>query len=91
MALALYFAPASMTAEQYDDCMKRLDKAGAGKPAGRLYHACFGTGSTIQVFDIWDSQASFDAFGKVLMPILQQMGVDPGQPQIATVHNIVKA
>lgn len=91
MALAIYFAPASMTAQQYDDCIKRLEKAGAGKPAGRLYHACFGTGSKIQVFDVWDSQASFDSFGQVLMPILQQIGVDPGQPHIAPIHNILKA
>ena len=29
----------------------------------------------IQVFDIWESQADFDAFGPTLMPILTELGV----------------
>ena len=90
MALGIFFAPASMTTQQYDDCIKRLEKAGAGKPAGRLYHSCFGTGNKVQVFDVWESQAAFDSFGRTLMPILQQIGVDPGQPQVAPIHNIIK-
>ena len=44
MALGIYISPASMTAVQYDEIMARLDAAGAGQPAGRLYHSCFGTG-----------------------------------------------
>jgi len=90
MALGILFAPASLTAQQYDDCIDRLEKAGAGKPMGRHYHSCFGTGNKLQVFDVWESQAAFDSFGRVLMPILQQIGVDPGQPQIAPIHNIIK-
>ena len=90
MALGIYFAPASMTPEQYDDCIRRLEKAGAGKPPGRLYHACFGSGTKIQVFDVWESQAAFDKFGQTLIPILQQLGVEPGQPQVSTIHNIIK-
>jgi hypothetical protein len=34
------------------------------------------------VFDVWTSQAAFDKFGKTLMPILQQLGIDPGQPSV---------
>lgn len=90
MALGFFFAPASMTAQQYDDCIRRLEKAGAGKPAGRLYHSCFGTGNKLQVFDVWESQTAFDRFGQTLMPILQQIGIDPGQPQVAPIHNIIK-
>lgn len=90
MAIGVFFAPASMSAQQYDDAIQRLDKAGAGKPAGRQYHSCFGTGTKLQVFDVWESQAAFDTFGQTLMPILQQIGLDPGQPQIAPIHNIIK-
>ena len=89
MALALYFAPPSMSAAQYDEIMRRLKGAGAGNPAGRSYHACFGEGNKLQVFDVWDSQASFDAFGATLMPIFQQMGFDAGQPVSAVVQNVV--
>ena len=43
MALGFYFAPAAMTAEKYDECIKLLKKAGAGNPAGRTYHAAYKT------------------------------------------------
>ena len=79
-----------MTAQQYDETIKRLAAAGAGAPAGRLYHACFGEGGKLAVFDVWDSQASFDAFGQVLMPILNAIGIDPGQPDIVPIHNTIQ-
>jgi hypothetical protein len=40
------------------------------------------------VYDIWDSPESFQAFGEVLMPILAEVGVDPGQPAIMPVHKV---
>jgi hypothetical protein len=86
----MYFGSASFTPAQYDDAIKRLDEAGAAAPAGRLYHFALEAGGQIQVFDIWDSQESFEAFGETLMPILTGLGVDPGQPDIAPIHNIIK-
>ena len=88
MALALYFSP-MMTAQEYDTCIRKLEAAGAGTPAGRLYHACFGT-DKMAVFDVWDSQESFDRFGQTLMPIMKEIGVDPGQPQVMPIHNVIK-
>jgi len=88
MALAFYFSPTPvMTAQQYDECIKRLQKAGAGHPRGRVYHACFGTSESVAVFDVWTSQAAFEKFGQTLMPILHQLGVDPGQPRVMEIHN----
>ena len=90
MALAFYFAPKTpMSAQQYDECIKRLRKAGAGHPPGRVYHACFGSPEKLAVFDVWTSQAAFEAFGQTLMPIMQQIGVDPGQPSVMPVHNVI--
>ena len=89
MAISFYFAPESMSAEQYDDVTRRLAAAGQAAPAGRLYHVALSGGDGVQVFDVWDSQASFDAFGQTLMPILAEVGIDPGQPQVAEVHNII--
>jgi hypothetical protein len=89
MAIGVYIKAASMTAAQYDDIIGRLDAAGAGKPAGRLYHACFGSGDKLQVFDIWESQQAFDKFGETLMPILQEIGLDSGQPMVEPVHNLI--
>jgi hypothetical protein len=41
------------------------------------------------VFDVWDSQESFEAFGATLVPIMMELGADPGQPRVSPVHNII--
>ena len=89
MAIGIYFSPAAMSAAKYDECIKLLRKAGAGNPAGRSYHAAFGPKDKLMVFDVWTSQAAFDKFGKTLMPILQQLGIDPGQPAVMPVHKVI--
>jgi hypothetical protein len=90
MALAFYFSPPSlMTAAKYDECIARLKAAGAAHPRGRAYHACFGTSDSVAVFDVWTSQSEFEEFGKTLIPILQAIGVDAGQPMVAEVHNVI--
>ena len=78
-----------MSAAKYDECIKLLRKAGAGNPAGRSYHAAFGPKDNLMVFDVWTSQAAFDKFGKTLMPILQQLGIDSGQPSVMPVHKVI--
>lgn len=90
MALGIYFSPSSMTTAQYDECIKRLEAAGAGAPPGRLYHVSFTIEGQTRVFDVWDSMESFEKFGQTLMPILANLGVDPGQPSISEVHNIIE-
>ncbi len=89
MALGFYFTPSSFTPSTYDDAIARLEAAGAGAPAGRLYHVALETDGKIQVFDVWDSQESFEAFGATLLPIMAELGADPGQPQVSPVHNII--
>ena len=89
MAIGIYFSPAAMSAAKYDECIRLLRKAGAGHPPGRSYHAAFGSDDKLMVFDVWTSQAAFDKFGKTLMPILQQLGLDPGQPSVMPVHKVI--
>jgi hypothetical protein len=89
MALGFYFAPTSFTQARYDDAIKRLEAAGAGAPAGRICHVALEADGLIQVFDIWDSKESFEAFGKTLLPIMAELGTDPGEPQVMPVHNII--
>jgi hypothetical protein len=89
MALGFYFTPSGFTPAAYDEAVKRLAEAGAGAPPGRQYHVALETGGEIQVFDVWDSQESFDAFGQTLVPIMAEIGADPGQPMVSKVHNII--
>jgi len=90
MALSIYFRPKSMNTNQYDDVIKRLEKAGAGNPKGRLYHACFGSNGNLHVHDVWDTKENFDMFGQTLMPILKKVNVDPGEPEVKEIHNIIE-
>ena len=90
MPLAIYFHPEAMSAAQYDEIIKKLEAAGQGTPKGRTHHSTFGPEDHLMVYDVWDSQADFDAFGETLMPILGEMGVDPGQPDVMPIHNIIQ-
>ena len=82
MALGVYFSVEGMSRDKYDEVLRRLEAAGQGAPKGRLYHASFGPPERLQVFDVWDSPETFQAFGAVLMPILGELGIDPGQPNV---------
>ena len=90
-AIAALFTPVSMNAEQYDEIIRQLEAAGAGAPAGRLFHVAFGTGNNLRVLDLYDSPESFQAFGQTLMPILQKVGVEVGRPDVAPVQNVITA
>jgi hypothetical protein len=89
MAIGIYFVNSKFPADKYDDALSRLGAAGAGAPAGRTYHVALETDGEINVFDIWESQEAFDAFGATLMPILSELGVDPGTPMVAQVRNVI--
>jgi hypothetical protein len=90
VAIAAYFHTKDMTLEQYEEVHRRLDAAGEGGNPHRLHHSCFGEDGSLMVYDIWDSPETFEAFGAVLMPILAEMGVDPGEPAIMPVHKIIQ-
>ena len=62
-------------APKYDEVIRRLTAIGQRVPDGQLYHVCYGDTQRLQVIDIYQSQAQLDAFGAVLMPILQELGI----------------
>jgi hypothetical protein len=90
MALIAHFAPNNMDETRYAEVLRRLEAAGAGAPAGRLHHSCYGERSALRVTDVFDTPQSFEAFGRVLLPILAAVGVDAGPPEVLEVHNIIR-
>ena len=88
MAIATYFHPQSLTAQQYDEAIRELEAAGAATPAGRVHHSCFGSDNGLMVYEVWESPQAFEDYGSVLMPILQKLGIDPGTPDVMPVHNL---
>jgi hypothetical protein len=89
MVLTVAFSPTNLSTAKYDEVIRRLAAAGAGAPSGRLFHTCFGPPNQSRVVEVWTSQAQFDAFGAVLMPILKELGVDAGIPDIQPQHNSI--
>ena len=92
MSVVLRFTPTSLTAEQYDTVVRKLEESEGGfPPEGLDYHVCFGADGDLRVSEIWDSKERFDAFAERLMPILTEAGVGfSGPPEPFEVHNIVK-
>jgi hypothetical protein len=91
MALGFYITAKGFTQEKYDKTTAQLEEAGAGAPDGRISHVALETGGEIQVFDVWESQADFDAFGATLIPILTAAGIELNDPMVARVHNQITA
>ena len=85
MSVLIRFAPASLPslriASSY--CAAVNDA-----PDGRDYHVCFGEDGNLRVSEIWDSREQFAAFGERLMPILAEVGIDPGKPEFIEVHKV---
>jgi hypothetical protein len=79
-----------MTADQYDQTIAKLEGGDDFPPDGLEYHVCFGSDGSLAVSEIWESQEKFEAFGERLMPILEEVGIDPGEPAILEVHNQIK-
>jgi hypothetical protein len=90
MALGFYFRPDGFTPEKYDETIRQLEAAGAGAPEGRSLHVALEDEGKIFVFDVWESQESFEAFGAALLPIMGGLGVDPGAPMVARVRNVIE-
>ena len=90
MSVLIRFVPSALTAAQYDQTVSRLEAAGDFPPDGLDYHVCFGTEGTLRVSEIWDSRRQLEAFGERLMPVLAEVGIDPGEPEILEIHKIVK-
>ena len=89
MSIVARFSPVNLTTEKYNESVRRLEEAGAWPPDGLEYHVCFGSEGNLRVSEIWDSQEQFEAFGERLMPILAEVGIDPGELELLAVHNIV--
>jgi hypothetical protein len=90
MSVLIRFTPASLTAEQYDETIRKLESAGEWPPTGLDYHVCFGADGALRVSEIWDSQERLDAFGERLMPVLAEVGIEPGEPEVLEIHNIIR-
>jgi hypothetical protein len=90
MSILARFTPRSLTVQKYEEATRRLEESGDWPPDGLEYHVFFGPDDDLRVSEIWDSQEQLDAFGERLMPVLADVGIEPGEPELLEVHNIIK-
>jgi hypothetical protein len=90
MAIVVRFEVSGMSSDKYEEVHRRLDAAGQGSPAGRLYHASYGSPDNLQVIDVWESPESLAAFGGSLQPILGELGID-AVPRVEPAYRIIES
>jgi hypothetical protein len=89
MAIIVLFEVSGANASKYDQVIRRLTEIGLRVPDGQLYHVCYGDKEALQVVNVFESQAKFEAFGAKLGPILQAMGIT-AKPKVFDVYNIIE-
>jgi hypothetical protein len=93
MSIVVRFNPTDkpVTADKYDEAVRRHAEKGIELPPdGMEYHVCFGSAESIRVSEIWDSREQWEAYGERLMPLLAEVGIEPGEPEVFEVHNIIR-
>jgi hypothetical protein len=92
MSIVVRFAPPSgPPPEEYDETIRRLEgDGGEFPPDGMDYHVAFLVDGGIRVSEIWDSREKWEAFGERLMPILADVGIEPGEPEVFEIHNTIR-
>jgi hypothetical protein len=89
MSFVVRFTPPSLSSQQYDEIIKRLEAAGEGAPQGRIFGVAFGPQDALRVSDVWDTRENFDRFAQTLMPLLAELGVDPGTPEFIEAYHVI--
>ncbi len=90
MAISVRFAEEPTSREKYDEVRKRLENAGDWPAAGLVFHAAQGESDVEEVFEVWESREAFESFGAKLMPLLDEVGIDAGEPQVREVYKMDK-
>jgi hypothetical protein len=90
VSVLIRFSPPSLTAKEYDQAVSRLYEQGVFPAEGLDYEICFGSEGNLKVSQVWDTQEQMEAFGEALRPILADLGINPGEPEVVDVHNIIR-
>ncbi len=94
MAVVLASRPGSITREQYEESVRRLQPSGrVSSPAdwpveGLLAHIAGEAPDGFRVVGVWESEDAARRFGEILGPVLQELGVTE-QPELYPAHTVV--
>ena len=88
MAIAVKFEAEPTSREKYDQVRRRLEEAGQWPASGLQCHVAYGEPDVEGVFEVWESPEAFEAFGGTLMPLLEEVGINAGEPQVLPVYRM---
>lgn len=89
-AILVRFDAKGMTTAQYDQILVELKKVVSFPPPGQISHVAYKTDEGLKVIDVWESAETFGALGQKLMPILQNLGINAGEPIVYSLYNLLK-
>ena len=95
MAIGVLVETPGVTRKMYDNVVKKLlkrkrNKLGDWPVKGVLLHCAGPTADGWRVFDVWQSEAAFKRFSKVLQPILKEEGFPDVPPQVFRLAKFIK-
>ncbi len=91
MSVLVGYSTGPMTAEQYDEALRRVQAvADNWPPDGLEYHVCFGRDTNLHVIDIWYSREQFEQFGQWLRPLLEHVGVRLEECEVSEIYNAMR-
>ena len=95
MAIGVVLEFHGATRAQYENTVKKVLKGRRKKLAdwpvkGVLAHMAGPMPDGWRVVDVWQSEAAFKKFGKVLMPILKEMGLPEAEPKVFKLARFIK-
>lgn len=97
MPIVLVHQGPTLTRDRYEEAVRRLTggnrslQVPADWPVeGLLVHAAGQGNGGFRIVDLWESTDAADRFGKILLPILREVGVTD-MPEIYPAHTFVSA
>ena len=69
--------------------MKKEQELGRQSHKGVEFEVGFGEGNKLKGSGVSDTMEYFEEHGKKVGPILEEMGIDQGEPQSFPVHNTI--
>src|ERR1700722_17319576 len=75
VAIAVHVHPRNLSFAKMGGVAQRLAEIET-ETTSRIHHALMGADGDLMVNDIWESEADFEAFYSILIPLLNEAGVE---------------
>jgi quinol monooxygenase YgiN len=76
-----------MSKEDYERLIAELEAAGVGEPEGRLFHAAYGDGDELRMFEVWESPERFEAYREQLFSDTQAATLGPSVIEVQVLQS----